>query len=554
MLTASADNFVGTEKGDVFKADSFVTGLGGYIPTLNSSDELDGGAGIDTLAITDDSGSGFTLATATISNIENMTIRGDSTVTADVSGSNVTGLNTVSVTQAADDTTVTASATQDVNVSGVVNADADISVIGGKTVTINHKLDHDADSISTVGAVNVAITATDVETASITAGTVGANTENTGTVTITSTGEAIDAATDTDVMAAINVAGGTTISVTQSATSDMGAVATDTSAQTITGGAVTILGGATTTSVTVVQDEAVAAVAAVVAAGAAQTQTVTFTALAAKNSVTVNGLIFTAAKDLTAAEVAQAFADLTSGDLQDNGGSVANGTYSGANLANTYTTGAAVGATVTYTANVDFGGTANNNGVGQPTLVPLVAQNGGATAPTLPTVVISNAGVVNVPAVTGVLGVTNGAVVINDDAAAADTITSITIDGYNGGATLGGINSLDALTTLSLANSGYTGNEGAVTLTSASKTLNVTVNDVNGAVNLGANVTTLNLTASTASSTFASMTAGALTTLNVSGNAAVTTTSSLGALTTVTVAGSAGLTLAAALTLLHLLQ
>ena len=230
MLTKGINDgaaFTGTAGNDTFKANYDAEGAAAH--TLGALDVLDGGDGTDTLAITDDTSATFNLAAATISNIETMTVRAAGDVVADVSGSNVTGLNTVNVTQAGGDATVTASATQDVNVSGVVHADADISVIGGKTVTINHKLDQDADSISTVGAVNVVITATDVETATIVAGTVGATTENTGTVTITSTGEAIDAATDTDVMASITVAGGTTISVTQSATSNMGTVATDTS-------------------------------------------------------------------------------------------------------------------------------------------------------------------------------------------------------------------------------------------------------------------------------------------------------------------------------------
>ena len=126
MLTESADRgaaFTGTKKGDVFEADSFVSG-GTYLPTLNLSDELDGGAGKDTLNITSDDtavAAGYKMADATIKNIETITIKGANHVTADVSGSNITGLETISVLKSVD-ATVTAAATTDVNVSEIGRA------------------------------------------------------------------------------------------------------------------------------------------------------------------------------------------------------------------------------------------------------------------------------------------------------------------------------------------------------------------------------------------------------------------------------------------------
>ena len=54
---------------------------------------------------------------------------------------------------------------------------------------------------------------------------------------------------------------------------------------------------------------------------------------------------------------------------------------------------------------------------------------------------------------TGVLGVANGAVTIDDNGATA-SIKTVVVDGYDANAVLGGTNALNALTNLTLANSG----------------------------------------------------------------------------------------------------
>ena len=478
-LTKSVDSgnaFTGGTGNDSFTANYDTTTTAAH--TLGVLDVLDGGAGTaDTLAITNDDGEAgaFILAAATISNIETMTIRGAGAVTADVSGSNITGLNTLSVTKATD-VTVTASATQDVNVSGAVHADADISVTGGKTVTVNHKLDSAGDSISVNGAVNVNVTATDVIDAD--GINIGTTTANTGTVVVNASGAAITAATAGITMDAIAVTGGTTISVNQDATSNMGTATTDTTANTITQGAVTVVSGTTTTTVTVTQDKTVAAVnAAAAVAAVASTSVVTFGLMAAAgDSVTVNGLTFTAAKALTANEVAAAFANLTLNDLQINGGVVANGIFTGSNTAS-FTTGAVSGATVTYSSPT--------------TATPAVGATGTAVAPTA---TAGTTAVAAVTAVTGVLGVANGDVRVDGDA--ANTLTTVTLDGY-ASADLGSTGAdLNGLTTLSLANS-----TGAATVVTTAPTLALKVNNVNHTVTLtDASLKTLNVTTATANS------------------------------------------------------
>ena len=305
----------------------------------------------------------------------------------------------------------------------------------------------------------------------------------------------------------------------------------------VTQGAVTVTAGSNTTSVNVVQDDQVAAVAAVAAAGASQTQTVTFTALVAGNTVTVNGLTFTAAVNLTAEQVAQAFANLEAGgDRQTNGGTTSNGTYSGVD-AGGFTTGAANGNVVTYTETV--------NGTNAAPIAAAAAQGAGASAPTNPTVVTTNTGVADQAAVTGVAGVANGAVVIDDTA--ANTITEVTVDGYGAGATIGANNALDSITNLTLSNSGA----GAATLhTGSTGALTLNLDDVDAAVNLdgtAATVTNLTINTSGAASTGA-ITAAAAQTVTINADAALSGASTYTAATLIDVNGSAAVNLTGATT------
>ncbi|MFP5395335.1 MAG: beta strand repeat-containing protein [Alphaproteobacteria bacterium] len=132
--------------------------------------------------------------------------------------------------------------------------------------------------------------------------------------------------------------------------------------------------------------------------------------------------------------------------------------------------------------------------------------------------------------------VTYGTVRVDDVAAAA--ITTLTLNGY-GASDLGVTGTdLNALTTLSLANSG-----GAVGLATSATALDLTVNKVTHAVDISsasAGVATLNVTATGANSSFA-LTAAHVKDLNVSGDKTLTLTGTTTALENVVVTGSAGL-------------
>jgi flagellin len=89
---------------------------------------------------------------------------------------------------------------------------------------------------------------------------------------------------------------------------------------------------------------------ALASTGSMESTVVTFSALKTGQSFNLNGLGFTAKKDLTSAEVASAFGSLTSG-TSTTPANTANGNYSGSWAAG-YSTAAASGATVKATATV----------------------------------------------------------------------------------------------------------------------------------------------------------------------------------------------------------
>ncbi len=546
MLTTSADTFVGTEKGDVFNAYDIET-FSGAKNSLTSIDSLDGGAGKDVLNVKTDATT-LNAVTATISNIETINLESSGDIGATGAGnefdtSTFTGVETLNATKGTS-AYLKAAATTDVNVSGITGTTAEVEVTGGKTVTVNHKMDTTGDKIAVNGAVNVDVTATDVidTTNDIKIGTT-ANGAVTGTVNVTSTGAKIaDAAgLKATAMSTIDVIGGTTVTVTQSANSTSGnAKLADNVGDIVTQGAVTVTAGNATTTVTVKQDDQVAAVAAVVAAGANQTQTVTFSAMAKNDTVTVNNLTFTASKALSAAEVAAAFSNLTAGDTQSLSGT-ANGTYSNYNNTLAYTSGAANGATVTFSAATQT----------STQTAPLNVGSTGTVA-TNPVVTAGVAGVTTATAKDGVIGVANGLVTIDDNA--TKSITDITVDGYGAGAQLGatagaGISaSLDKLTTLTLKNSGA-GTATVDTLSTGALTLNLV--DVDGLVNLdgsgSATLTSLTINTSGEAST-GPITAAGATTVTINAEAALSGASTFTAATLIDVNGTAKVDLTGATT------
>lgn len=558
-LTTGIDSTTGTTGNDTINAVLGATADA----TLTALDVINGAAGTDTLNI-----NALTAVTAlpgaTISNVETINVRAaaavgtvgvndivnggaadDAIPSAAIDFSSISGLNTLNVTQATA-ASIKAAATTDVAVSGVTGG---IEVNGGKTVTVT---DATNDNNITVGSI-VAAAADDTNSA----GTAAA-----GAVTVTDSKQGAGV---------IQIDGGTTVTVTATSTTDSGAIAVGATkaasgavsvtsnlngdgVATLDQGDITVKGGSTvtvnsnltiaakdqaasnahtfgdvlvnsdgkTTSVTVNQTYAETEFTKAAVAVVKELHTVTFKALASGETTIVDGLTFTAGKALTAAEVAQAFSNLTASDTQANGGKVANGVFTG-NLSANFTSGAASGAVVVFTAKDE---------------AETLALTAGAVDPT-ETVV---AGTVASGAATSTNSVTYGAVRVDGNATAS--ITTVNVNGY-GSADLGNTGTdLNALTTLSLANSG-----GVANVATSATTLGLTVNKVASAVNLdmtAATIKTLNVTATGANSTFG-LTAAAVETLTVAGDKVldIDTGSTLTVLKTVTVSGSAGLSIVA---------
>lgn len=549
-LTKGLDILTGTTGDDTYTGS--VDSVNADLNTASPIDSIDGGAGIDTVKI---SAATALSGVPKLSNVEVLTVDGASTVNLNVSS--VSALTNLNVTKGTT-VTLTASATADVAASGATGA---ITIDGGKDISVS---DANTDEDITIGDTTVStgnITVTDTKqgsgviqidggknvTVTATAGTAAikvgdgaaAADKPTGTVSVTANSQT-DAIADAS-MGAITAKGGSTITVTQVASST--AAATDLTKAVITQGDVTVVGGDATTSVTVNQTASNLGKNAVTAVAAkAETSSVKFGVLKNGDVLTVAGLTLTAAADMTANEVAAAFANLVNGTVPatgdtQSGAAASKGVYT--NNTSGWTSGAANGDTVVFTS------TATGN-------VAAISINltNTSTNSVIP-VATPTDGVSEVKAVTGVLGVKNGTVLIDDNATAS--ITTVTVDGYGNTSMIGNTTTLSKLTDLSLANSGSTGTEGetdaSMTVDAVGVTsLNLTVNAIKGTVSLdggGAELKSLNLKTAGADSEFA-LTAAAVETLAVSGDKAVSLTADLAALKTVTVTGSAGLTLAAA--------
>ncbi|RZT08691.1 S-layer protein [Duganella sp. CF402] len=516
-LTDAVDTVVGGNGNDIF------TGVVGTGATLNALDSVDGGAGTDTLNVL--AVGAFTTLGGGVSvkNVENITIRGSSDITYDsTTESGVVGVTKLSVTQGAN-VDVTAAATTAVTVAGATGT---IAVDGGLTQTVTATGGNTIDLTGSKGAITVTASAQDsaitidggttvaVTSTAAVAGSdieIGTTTAPTGAVVVNTTGAAAAGADVT--LGDITVTGGTTVSVIAAATSDASFAATDLTKATVVEGAIDINGGAKTTTVTVQQSATVASKDAVdAAAGAYSTDVVTFKALASGKQVTIEGLIFTASKDLTAAEVAAAFANIAAGASQGSG-VAGNGIYTGVLTAD-WTSAAASGATVTFTSKTKVADTL------------AVSTNGTALATPVHT-----AGSTSTDAVTGVLGVTAGAVTLSGAA-----LATVSVDGYGTGSAVVS----DKLTSLSLANSAE---DFAVTNTAATS-LSLTLNKITGAaaIDLGSVYTSLDLVTATKDSAIA-LIADGVKTLTVSGTNAVDLSDAatdLSALVTLKVTGAAG--------------
>ncbi len=559
-LTTGIDDgadFTGGAGNDTFKA--VVDGTTAANATLTALDSLDGGAGNDVLNINNISALAndkTDLSVATIKNIETINIQavgdisnidGASTAGIDeVDFSSISGLTTVNTTKSVD-TLVKAAATTDVNVSGATGF---ISVIGGKDVAVTDATAAKAITVGNIAAGGDAagsITVTDTNNTGANAIVVEGGTDvnvtttadkaNSGTITVgdATNGMASGAVVVTQnstsngtAMTAGNVTatGGTTIDITANMTNT---AVKGGGANAITAGTYAAVAGNTTTDVTITQNASAIDFANDATAAVKETSVVTFKAMASGETLIINGLTFTAAKALTAEEVAEAFAGLTAADTQDAGGPVANGIYTGTFNSAVWTSSAASGATVTFTAQDDdepdlvFTGTATTNDAGAriPTQVKTAGTAAGAST------------AVDVTA-------DYGNVTVDDNATAS--ITTVTVDGYDT-ATIGNTAALTALTTVNLSNSSGANviDNGA---TASALTLNL--NKITGATDIdngAASVTDLTVnTSGTASAT--ALTAAALKNLTVNAAANLTVTpTSIAALETLTVTGAGNVTM-----------
>lgn len=505
-LTSGLDNVEGTWGDDV---------IIGKLSTLSMLDMVNGGAGTDILKI---SFSLPTIALPDLFNVEIIEVTGTAGVI--VNATATTGVTNLYIVEAgaAGAIDADAGATTDVSVA-MKAAGAAVDVDGGKEVTV--KL---TDVAASTNAVSIG-TDSDGLGADLSIAAAG------NVVVETSAAAAANGADIT--MGAIAVTGGIIIGVTQKV-GDAGALVAGDGATTHTQGNVTITGNARTTEVTVRQDADVAAqngAQAVVAV--AEVASVGFGALTVGQTLTTNGLTFTAAKNLTAVEVAQAFASLaagiipaggtpfaplTAGDTQASG-VVANGVYSGALTG--WSSAAASGDTVVFTSMAAAADVAD------------LAFTGSGTA----TVTTTTQGVDSKNAQTACLGVTAGVVSVTD---ANATIKTITVDGYGNGSSTTGTTVLE---TLNLSNA----DDNSFTVAAAAATLALNLEKVgkasaDAAITFTAAPATLNVKST--GNNHVNLTAAATTTLNVSGTGLLDADATdLAALRTVKVTETAGLSL-----------
>lgn len=462
---------------------------------------VNGGAGVDTLKVATD---GTAVGLPNMTNVEIVEVESAGAATVDTSA--VAGVTNLNVLKAATAVSAKAAATTDINVSLKQGA----AVVNGTNETA---ADTKAD-IAVTGGKNVTVNVTDVKQ-------VLGN----------------DVAAPNNELNAIVVGGA---------------------------GAAAAAG-----TVTVKQDASVAEVLAKVAVAAkAATQEVVFTEAKKGDTVKINfdndnnakSLTFTAKKDLTAAEVASAFANLAK-DANQGNASATLGIYTDAGDTNGWSSGAviAVDATkskVIFSNSTDLTPTAVEDTIIATTVTGTVTATASAVTD----------GVAAVKAVTGVLGVANGKVDIEDSG--AGVIKTITVDGYGASSDIGSTTQATAvLETLNLSNSGLTFNAaGKVTATAdivvadtaatlalnlekvgAAPALENAGGDGVAAITLTTAPTTLNIKSTGAN--YVKMDADETETLNVSGTGLLTLTENgndkLKLVKTITVTETAGLNLGA---------
>ncbi len=523
---------------------------------------INGGEGTDTLVIVDLDTSGSTIpATLNVSNVEALTARGAGALTVDVA---TTALDDVVTTQSTA-ATVTANAASDVSISAatgnvIVDGGKDVTVIGstaaknttvgGTTapkgaVSINDSnLSTGLVSVDGGTSASVTVAGTTIAAADnydVSGGTtndakaailVGESTAVGGAITLSSTGAKVTAGTNATLGNIVGTAKGD-ITVTQKAYSANTATATDTTGATITQGKVELVGGTSTTSVTINQDPTTAEKVYVKGVAAkANTTKVTFAALAAGENVTLVGgtndsMTFTAAKALTALEVAQAFANLaknaTEGDASAAQGAYTNG--SAGSIGNGFTSGEATAGATAASATVTFSVAESSS---TPTLATTGSTTGKASAAT------AVAGTAAVTAVTGVTGIAAGVVEVD-----AGSATTVEVNGFETGSTL----TANKLETLTLKNS----DEDMTVTTTSVGAVTVNLDAVAGATALlsldGTAATVTGLTINALSKSDVAVTADAATSVTIDAAGSLDlSSSSFNAAKTVTITGAGAVT------------
>lgn len=489
LLTTGTDNITGTAGNDTVHGllgNEIVGGTLVSTATLSALDMIDGAGGNDTLNVviqdTTKSVTGLN-----VSNVETINVRSVGDATADTS-TGFTGLTALNLTQSVD-ATATAADTTDISVAG---ATGDILINGAKNVVVN---DATKDKNITVGATTVnkgTITVTDTKqgTGAIavdggTDVTITATSTATGTITVGQGGAAADMpsgvvtvvqnlnsdGTGGDLTGgAITATGGSAVNVTVNATST---AKNESANDDIAIGAVSIMGDGKTTAVSTKQNKAITTSTKDAVGGSVETASVKFGALKSGDAVTVAGLTFTASKDLTAVQVAEAFAGLTASDKQDAGGPTANGVYT--NTLSGWTSAAASGDTVVFTSTT----AASTSGTNVTDISVSLTDNGTSGDSTAPVVTTTQGVDVTSAKTTSTNTIAFGAVRVEDNATAA--ITSLTIDGF-ASAEIGieatpaaGDTKLDALTSLTLKNNTP---DGDVSVATDSKTLTLSLDNI----------------------------------------------------------------------------
>lgn len=523
QLTKGLDNIPGTNGNDIIVGSIDSSDAGVELNTLSSIDLVNGGAGVDTLKIAHAESKDGVIALGSLSNVEVVEITSAYVNTAvgglgvDVNTTSATGVTDLNIVRAADAVKATAGATTNVGVSMKdVAGVGSITVIGGKNVNVAN-----TDSVS---AINVGA---------------GADADPSGAVTISATGAA--AVNNTNVnMGKITVGGGTTVSVTQKASVNAAGIVADGVGETVVQGNVEIVAAATTTDVTVKQDATQSARSRAAVTGVDEVVTVKFTELKATESVTVGGLTFTAAKDLTAAQVAQAFANLSATALTPTqiGGPAANGDTNGSSVASN---GVFTGSLTSRVLDVDgvtpiIGGSWSSGAANGDT-VTFTGMEGTAqvnlTASAKATATTTTDGI-DAVSLSSRLGITAGTVTIDGGAA----LKNVTVDGFSSSTGAAGINGATntALSTITLANGGDFGIDSAA----AGLTLNATA--INGTVNVAKGAKTIDATVTNNSTFITTLASASAETLNVKGAAYVAGSTDTGGLTAATAINTSGMT------------